>query len=123
MEANIIKFAFLLAYLTLLVGVSSEIPFTTSLFRSMIVMVVFSIVGLALRWWMLKTVTSVKPQEFDDYGDEDFYDDSSEEYGSMEDESSEDSNESVMEQIRQAALGTTTAIGNRATSGLILHRL
>ena len=103
MEANIIKFAFLLAYLTLLVGVSSNIPFTTSLFRSMIVMVVFSIVGLALRWWMLKTVTSLKPQEYEDFGVEDNYEDSDEDYSAM-DESGEDSNEAVMEQIRQAAI-------------------
>ena len=103
MEANIIKFAFLLSYLTLLVGVSSSIPFTTSLFRSMIVMVVFSVVGLALRWWMLKMVTSLQPKDFQDFGDEEYYEESAEEYDDM-DEEGEGSNESVMEQIRQAAL-------------------
>jgi len=60
MEVNVIKLAFLLSYLTLLICLVSGIPFMTGLFRAAILMVVFSSVGLVLRWYFLKLISSVQ---------------------------------------------------------------
>ncbi|MBN2290600.1 MAG: hypothetical protein JXQ83_14795 [Candidatus Glassbacteria bacterium] len=60
MEVNVIKLAFLLSYLTLLICLVSGIPFMTALFRSIILMVIFSSTGLALRWYLLKMITTLQ---------------------------------------------------------------
>jgi len=62
MQGNILKMSFLLCYLTMLIGVVSGIPFMTALFRSILLMVVFSLAGLLMRWYFLKVVTSVKSE-------------------------------------------------------------
>lgn len=60
MEFNIIKLAFLLGYLALLVCVVSGIPFLTALFRSVLVTVVFSLAGFFIRIFFLRIVNSVE---------------------------------------------------------------
>ncbi len=60
MEVNVIKLAFLLSYMTLLICLVSGIPFMTALFRAVILMVVFSSIGLILRWYLLKLISSVQ---------------------------------------------------------------
>ena len=60
MEVNVIKLAFLLSYLTMLICLFSGIPFMTALFRAVILMVVFSCVGLVLRWYYLKLIGSIQ---------------------------------------------------------------
>jgi len=60
MQVNIVKLSFLLSYLTLLVCVVSGIPFMTALFRSIILMVVFSFIGFFLRWFLLNTISSLE---------------------------------------------------------------
>ena len=59
METNIIKLAFLLSYLAMLICLASGIPFMTSLFRAIVLMVSFSAVGLMLRWYLMKLFSSV----------------------------------------------------------------
>ena len=59
MELNIIKLAFLLSYLTMLICLVSGIPFMTAMLRSIILMVVFSAIGLALRWYLLRMLSSL----------------------------------------------------------------
>lgn len=60
MRGNILKMSFLLSYLTILVCVVSGIPFMTAVFRSIILMVVASLAGFLLRWYLLNVVTSVE---------------------------------------------------------------
>jgi hypothetical protein len=60
MEVNIIKLAFLLSYLTMLICLVSGVPFMTAMFRSIILMVIFCATGLALRWYLLKMITSLQ---------------------------------------------------------------
>jgi len=60
MEFNILKLAFLLGYLSLLVGVVSGIPFLTALFRSVLVVVIFSLLGFFIRMYLLRLVNSVE---------------------------------------------------------------
>ena len=60
MEVNILKLAFLLSYLTMLICLVSGVPFMTSMFRAIILMVIFSAIGLALRWYLLKMITSLQ---------------------------------------------------------------
>ncbi|HUU28713.1 MAG TPA: hypothetical protein VM123_12955 [archaeon] len=62
MQANIIKLAFLLSYLTLLICVVSGLPFMTALFRSFILLVLFIFIGLFLHWYLLITITSLEPK-------------------------------------------------------------
>ena len=59
MEINVIKLAFLLSYLTMLVCLVSGVPFMTSLLRSLTLMVVFSATGLLLRWYLLRMISSL----------------------------------------------------------------
>jgi len=59
MEVNVIKLAFLLSYLTMLICLVNGIPFMTALFRSIILMVIFSAIGLVLRWYLLRMVGSI----------------------------------------------------------------
>jgi hypothetical protein len=69
MEGNILKLSFLMAYLAMLICVVSGIPFMTSLFRSILLLTLFSLAGFALRWYLLKMVGSIepdKPAHFDD---------------------------------------------------------
>ncbi|MCE5271632.1 hypothetical protein LLH00_10160 [bacterium] len=60
MEFNILKLAFLLGYLSLLVCVVSGIPFLTALFRSVLVTVIFSLLGFFIRLFLLRLVNSVE---------------------------------------------------------------
>lgn len=60
MEFNIIKLAFLLGYLALLVCVVNGIPFLTALFRSVLVTVIFSLIGFFLRLFLIRIVSSVE---------------------------------------------------------------
>jgi hypothetical protein len=69
MEANVIKLAFLLAYLSLLVCVVSGIPFITALLRSLLMLVVFSMVGFFLRLFLLRTISSVEARSGPEYDD------------------------------------------------------
>ena len=59
METNVLKLAFLLSYLAMLICLASGIPFMTALFRAIVLMVFFSAVGLMLRWYLLKLIGSV----------------------------------------------------------------
>ena len=60
MEFNIVKLAFLLGYLAMLVCVVSGIPFLTALFRSVLVTVIFSLMGLFVRMFLMRIVGSVE---------------------------------------------------------------
>ena len=59
MQNNILKISFLMSYLTMLICVVSGIPFVTSLFRSIILLAIFSLAGLLIRWWMLRMITGL----------------------------------------------------------------
>ena len=67
MQGNILKLSFLMAYLTMLIGVVSGIPFMTALFRSILLMAVFSMAGFLVRWYLLKVVTSVEPESMEKF--------------------------------------------------------
>jgi len=69
MQGNILKLAFLMSYLTMLVGVVSGIPFMTALFRSILLMALFSLAGFLMRWYFLKVVTSVEQEGPEKYGE------------------------------------------------------
>ncbi|OGF99887.1 MAG: hypothetical protein A3F83_05750 [Candidatus Glassbacteria bacterium RIFCSPLOWO2_12_FULL_58_11] len=68
MQSNILKISFLMSYLTMLICVVSGIPFVTSLFRSIILMAIFSLAGLLIRWWMLRMISGLgeeaKPESY-----------------------------------------------------------
>ena len=59
MQGNILKISFLMSYLTMLICFVSGIPFVTSLFRSIILMAIFSLAGLLIRWWMLRMISGI----------------------------------------------------------------
>lgn len=67
MEFNILKLAFLLGYLSLLVCVVSGIPFLTALFRSVLVTVIFSLLGFFVRLYLLRLVSSVEKRSIAEY--------------------------------------------------------
>ncbi len=67
MEFNILKLAFLLGYLSLLVCVVSGIPFLTALFRSVLVTVIFSLLGFFVRLYLLRLVSSVERHTIAEY--------------------------------------------------------
>lgn len=103
MQGNILKLSFLLSYLTMLICVVSGIPFMTALFRSIILMVLFSLVGFLMRWYFLKMVVSVEPErmeKFEEMGpeEESFEEESSEEESSEEEETSQPSEAENVEQ-------------------------
>ncbi len=103
MQGNILKLSFLLSYLTMLICVVSGIPFMTALFRSIILMVFFSLVGFLMHWYFLKMVMSVEPErmeKFEEMGpeEESFEEESSEEESSEEEETSRPS---VAENVEQ----------------------
>ena len=60
MEMNILKLSFLLGYLAMLVCVVSGIPFLTALFRSVLVTVIFSLLGFFVRLFILRLVSNVE---------------------------------------------------------------
>jgi hypothetical protein len=62
-QGNILKLSFLLSYLALLICVVGGIPFMTAVFRSVILMTVFTLVGYGFRWYLLHVVSSVQPEE------------------------------------------------------------
>jgi len=106
MQGNILKLSFLLSYLMMLICVVSGIPFMTALFRSIILMVFFSLVGFLMRWYFLKMVMSVEPErmeKFEEMGpeEESFEEESSEEESSEEEETSQPS---VAENVEQNEL-------------------
>ncbi len=73
MQGNILKLSFLMSYLTMLICVVSGIPFMTALFRSIILMAIFSLVGFLIRWYFLKVVMSVeleRMEKFEEMGPE-----------------------------------------------------
>jgi|GEM_PF-3054505 hypothetical protein len=73
MQGNILKLSFLMSYITMLICVVSGIPFMTALFRSIILMAIFSLVGFLMRWYFLKVVTSVeleRMEKFEEMGPE-----------------------------------------------------
>lgn len=74
MEGNILKLAFLMAYLAMLICVVSGIPFMTSLFRAILLLVLFGLAGYALRWYLLKVISSIEPDKPADYGEPASYD-------------------------------------------------
>lgn len=67
MEFNILKLAFLLGYLSLLVCVVSGIPFLTALFRSVLVTVIFSLLGFFVRLYLLRLVNSVEKRSLAEF--------------------------------------------------------
>ncbi len=106
MQGNILKLSFLLSYLTMLICVVSGIPFMTALFRSIILMVFFSLVGFLMRWYFLKMVMSVEQErmeKFEEMGpeEESLEEESSEEESSEEEETSQPS---VAENVEQNEL-------------------
>lgn len=94
MQGNILKLSFLLSYLTMLICVVSGIPFMTALFRSIILMVFFSLVGFLMRWYFLKMIMSLEPErmeKFEEMGlEEESFEEESVEKESVEKESSEE---------------------------------
>ncbi len=103
MQGNILKLSFLLSYLTMLICVVSGIPFMTALFRSIILMVFFSLVGFLMRWYFLKMIMSLEPErmeKFEEMGpeEESFEEESSEEESSEEEETSQPSEAENVEQ-------------------------
>lgn len=73
MQGNILKLSFLMSYLTMLIGVVSGIPFMTALFRSILLMAIFSLAGFLMRWYFMKVVTGVemeRMEKFEEVGPE-----------------------------------------------------
>ena len=101
MQGNILKLSFLLSYLTMLICVVSGIPFMTALFRSIILMVFFSLVGFLMRWYFLKMVMSVEPERMEKFEEMGPEEESSEEESSEEEETSQPS---VAENVEQNEL-------------------
>jgi hypothetical protein len=62
-QGNILKLSFLLSYLALLICVVGGIPFMTAVFRAVILMTVFTLVGYGFRWYLLHVVSSVQIDE------------------------------------------------------------
>ncbi len=62
-QGNILKLSFLISYLALLICVVGGLPFMTAVFRSIILMTVFALIGYSFRWYLLRVVTSVQPDE------------------------------------------------------------
>lgn len=62
-QGNILKLSFLISYLALLICVVGGLPFMTAVFRSVILMSVFALIGYAFRWYLLHLVSSVLPDE------------------------------------------------------------
>jgi len=62
-HGNILKLSFLISYLALLICVVIGIPFMTCVFRAIILMCVFSLLGYSFRWFLLHVVSSVEPVE------------------------------------------------------------
>jgi len=106
MQGNILKLSFLLSYLTMLICVVSGIPFMTALFRSIILMVFFSLVGFLMRWYFLKMVMSVEPERMEKFEEMGPEEESSEEESSEEESSEEEetSQPSVAENVEQNEL-------------------
>ena len=103
MQGNILKLSFLLSYLTMLICVVSGIPFMTALFRSIILMVLFSLAGFLMRWYFLKMVMGVEPERMEKFEEMGLEEESVEEE-SVEKESSEEeetSQPSVAENVEQ----------------------
>ena len=98
MQGNILKLSFLLSYLTMLICVVSGIPFTTALFRSIILMVFFSLVGFLMRWYFLKMVVSVEPERMEKFEEMGPEEESVEEESSEEEETSQPSEAENVEQ-------------------------
>ena len=67
MQGNILKLSFLMSYLTMLIGVVSGIPFMTALFRSILLMAIFSLAGFLMRWYFMKVITSVEPERMEKF--------------------------------------------------------
>ncbi|MFH1068814.1 MAG: hypothetical protein V1794_04255 [Candidatus Glassbacteria bacterium] len=74
MEGNILKLSFLMSYLTMLICVVSGIPFMTALFRSILLLTLFSLAGFALRWYLLKMVEGIEPDRPAHFGEPESYD-------------------------------------------------
>jgi len=106
MQGNILKLSFLLSYLTMLICVVSGIPFMTALFRSIILMVFFSLVGFLMRWYFLKMVMSVEQERMEKFEEMGPEEESSEEESSEEESSEEEetSQPSVAENVEQNEL-------------------
>ena len=62
-QGNILKLSFLISYLALLICVVVGIPFMTSVFRAIVLMCVFALMGYSFRWFLLHVVSSVQPDE------------------------------------------------------------
>ena len=62
-QGNILKLSFLMSYLALLICVVIGIPFMTCVFRAIVLMCIFSIMGYALRWFLYHVVSSVEPEK------------------------------------------------------------
>ena len=62
-QGNILKLSFLISYLALLICVVVGIPFMTCVFRAIVLMSIFSVMGYAFRWFLLSVVSSVQPDE------------------------------------------------------------
>ena len=86
MESNILKLAFLMAYLAMLICVVSGIPFMTSLFRSILLLVLFGLAGFGLRWYLLKVVTGIELEKPAGFGETESYDET---FGAEESEQQE----------------------------------
>ncbi len=87
-QGNILKLSFLLSYLALLICVVGGIPFMTAVFRAVILMTIFSLMGYAFRWYLLHVVSSVQPEEpleimEDEQGDHNEFDISDEDLGAV----------------------------------------
>lgn len=98
MQGNILKLSFLLSYLTMLICVVSGIPFMTALFRSIILMVLFSLVGFLMRWYFLRVVMSIEPERMEKFEEMGPEEESSEEESSEEEETSQPSEAENVEQ-------------------------
>lgn len=60
-HGNILKMSFLMSYLALLICLVSGIPFMTCVFRSIILMTVFTLAGYGFRWFLYNMVSGVEP--------------------------------------------------------------
>ncbi|MEA1997152.1 MAG: hypothetical protein U9N45_05910 [Gemmatimonadota bacterium] len=63
MQSNIIKLAILLSYLTMLICMISGIPFMTTFFRAIILMVVFIFIGFFLHAFLNRLIDSMEPKD------------------------------------------------------------
>lgn len=95
-QGNILKLSFLISYLALLICVVGGLPFMTAVFRSVIMMSVFALIGYAFRWYLLHVISSIEPDE-PGLG----MDDEQEEYSEF------DSSDSEMAQETALAAGET----------------